>query len=184
MNAVDYFKTAAQTGLGTSDRDNIEVVGAKVEDCFKKMWVPYIGDMSTRWPEYQVLCDGACSSCQALLAINMETLKVIGDYERRSDFTVVAGGKNVIPEGVDDKKLVLHGNCTLKYLKGHPDAIHIEGCPPSEPLLYMSISNGELVHGKDGQMSEYIRPRMASDQPVWRKYVEEQAEKFYSAQDK
>ena len=74
MNAVDYFKTAAQTGLGTSDRDNIEVVGAKVEDCFKKMWVPYIGDMSTRWPEYQVLCDGACSSCQALLAINMETL--------------------------------------------------------------------------------------------------------------
>ncbi|MCI8527292.1 MAG: hypothetical protein HFF17_15585, partial [Oscillospiraceae bacterium] len=47
------------------------------------------------------------------------------------------------------------------------------------PLLYMSISNGELVHGKDGQMSEYIRPRMAADQPVWRQYVYEQAEKFY-----
>lgn len=53
--------------------------------------------MSTRWPEYKVLCDGACSSCQALLAINMETLKAIGDYERRSDFVVVAGGKMKCP---------------------------------------------------------------------------------------
>ena len=180
--AVDYFRVSAETGLGTTNRDDIEVVGAKVEDCYKKMWVPYIGDMSKRWPEYQVLCDGACSSCQALLAINMETLKAIGDYERRSDFTVVAGGKNVIPDDVDDRKLVLHGNCTRKYLKDHPNAIHIEGCPPSEPLLYMSISNGELVHGKGGQMSEYIRPRMAADQPVWRKYVEEQAKKFYGEQ--
>ncbi|NCB63529.1 MAG: DUF362 domain-containing protein [Clostridia bacterium] len=181
--AVDYFRVAAETGLGTTERENIEVVGEKIEDCYKKMWVPYIGDMSTRWPEYKVLCQGACSSCQALLAINMETLKAIGDYERRSDFTVVAGPKNVIPDDVKDEKLVLHGNCTRKYLKDHPNAIHIEGCPPSEPLLYMSLSNGELVHGKDGQMSEYIRPRMAADQPVWRKYVVEQAEKFYGAQE-
>ena len=180
--AVDYFRVAAETGLGITEREDIDVVGASVKDCYKKMWVPYIGDMSTRWPEYKVLCDGACSSCQALLAINMETLKAIGDYERRSDFTVVAGGKNVIPDDVDDRKLVLHGNCTRKYLKDHPNAIHIEGCPPSEPLLYMSISNGELVHGKGGQMSEYIRPRMAADQPVWRKYVEEQAKKFYGEQ--
>ena len=181
-DGVDYFRVAQEAGLGTTNRDDIEVVGDKVADCYKKMWVPYIGDMSSRWPEYRVLCDGACSSCQALLAINMETLKAIGDYERRSDFTVVAGGKNVIPDDVDDKKLVLHGNCTRKYLKDHPNAIHIEGCPPSEPLLYMSISNGELVHGKGGQMSEYIRPRMAADQPVWRKYVEEQAKKFYGEQ--
>ena len=46
----------------------------------------------------------------------------------------------------------------------------------------MSISNGELVHDKGGQMSEYIRPRMAADQPVWRKYEEEQAKKFYGEQ--
>ena len=181
--AVDYFRVAAETGLGITERENIDVVGATVAECYKKMWVPYIGDMSTRWPEYKVLCDGACSSCQALLAINMETLKAIGDYERRSDFVVVAGGKNEVPDEVPDEKLVLHGNCTRKYLKKHPNAIHIEGCPPSEPLLYMSISNGELVHGKVGQMSEYIRPRMAADQPVWRKYVEEQAQKFYGSQE-
>ena len=63
--AVDYFRVAAETGLGITERENIDVVGATVAECYKKMWVPYIGDMSTRWPEYKVLCDGACSSCQA-----------------------------------------------------------------------------------------------------------------------
>ena len=56
--------------------------------------------------------------------------EAIGDYERRSDFVVVAGGKNEVPDEVPDEKLVLHGNCTRKYLKKHPNAIHIEGCPP------------------------------------------------------
>lgn len=96
---MDYFRVAAETGLGITERENIDVVGATVAECYKKMWVPYIGDMSTRWPEYKVLCDGACSSCQALLAINMETLKAIGDYERRSDFVVVAGGKRSARRG-------------------------------------------------------------------------------------
>ena len=35
--AVDYFRVSAETGLGTTNRDDIEVVGAKVEDCYKKM---------------------------------------------------------------------------------------------------------------------------------------------------
>lgn len=78
---------------------------------------------------------------------------------------------------------MLHGNCTRKYLKKHPNAIHIEGCPPSEPLLYMSISNGELVHGKGGQMSR-VHPSPYGCRPaVWRKYVEEQAQKFYGSQE-
>ena len=88
-----------------------------------------------------------------------------------------------MPDEVPDEKLVLHGNCTRKYLKKHPNAIHIEGCPPSEPLLYMSISNGELVP-RQGRPDERVhRPRMAADQPVWRKYVEEQAQKFYGSQE-
>lgn len=178
-NMVDYFKVAEEVGLGNTDRDRIEVVGAKVADVYQKMWVPYIGDMSARWPEYQVLCEGACSSCQALLAINMETLKAIGDYERRSDMVVVAGGKNTVGADVPDEKLVLHGNCTRRHLRDHPNALFIEGCPPAEPCLYMTVSDASLVDGKDGQLGEYCRPRMAADQPVWRKYVEEQAEKFY-----
>ena len=74
-DGVDYFRVAQEAGLGTTNRDDIEVVGDKVADCYKKMWVPYLEDIRNRWPEYEVHCEGACSSCQALLTLNMETLK-------------------------------------------------------------------------------------------------------------
>ena len=74
-NQVDYFRAADEAGLGTTDRDKIEVVGEQVKDVYRKMWIPYLGNMADRWPEYDIRCEGACSSCQALLALNMETLK-------------------------------------------------------------------------------------------------------------
>ena len=178
-NMVDYFKVAKETGLGTTDKADIEIVGEKVEDCFKQMWIPYIGDIESRWPEYKTYFKGACSSCQALITLNMETMKAIGEYEDRSDMIVVAGGKNELPADIDDKKLVLHGNCTKKHLKEHPDALFIFGCPPAEPCLYMTLSDRSIVDGSHGQLGEYCRPRMAKDQPVWRKYVEACAEEYY-----
>lgn len=138
-SCVDYFKVAKETGLGNYDLEDIEVVGNTIEESYKKMWIPYIGDMSTRWPEYDVKCEGACSSCQALLAINMEELKAVGEYEKNEGMTVVIGGKNEIPKDIPDEKIVLHGNCTKKYLKDHPNAYWILGCPPNEPALYLTV---------------------------------------------
>lgn len=89
-DGVDYFRVAQEAGLGTTNRDDIEVVGDKVADCYKKMWVPYLEDIRNRWPEYEVHCEGACSSCQALLTLNMETLKAIGVYDDNTDMVVVA----------------------------------------------------------------------------------------------
>ena len=175
---VDYFKAAKEAKLGETDLDKIEVIGEKVEDCYRKMWVPYIEDIRNRWPEYDIRCEGACSSCQALLTLNMESLKAIGEYERCSDSVIVVGGKNTIPEGVPDEKIFLHGNCTKKYLKDHPGANFLMGCPPGETSLYMSVIRGEVIDGSGDQMS-WIRPRMAQDQPVWRSYVEKEAAKFY-----
>ena len=37
-DGVDYFRVAQEAGLGTTNRDDIEVVGDKVADCYKKMW--------------------------------------------------------------------------------------------------------------------------------------------------
>lgn len=176
---VDYFKAAKEAGMGNPDIENIEVVGEKVEDCYTKMWVPYIGDMSTRWPEYDIRCQGACSSCQALLALNMETLKAIGEYDHRSDTTIVVGGKNEIGPEVDNSKLVLHGNCTLKYLKDHPGAMWIKGCPPGEACLYVTVAERKLYDAQTDESVNFLRGAMAKDQPVWRTYVEDQAKKFY-----
>ena len=172
---VSYFKVAAEVGMGASSMDQIEIVGADFEKCKTKMWVPYIEDITTRWPEYDVRCNGACSSCQAVMTLNMETLKAIGAYEKFSDTVVVAGGKNTIGPDVDDSKLVLHGNCTRKYLKDHPNARWIEGCPPGEPLLYITISEGHLP-----ERPEIGRQIMERDQPVWRQYVDERAKEFYA----
>jgi len=175
---VDYFRAAQEAGLGTTEIEHIEVVGDKVEDCSKKMWVPYIEEIRNRWPEYDIRCEGACSSCQALLTINMETLKAIGEYEKNSDMTMVIGGRNDPPVGKQGDKVILHGNCTRKYLKQCPDALFIQGCPPGEGALYMTTLRKEPMDGREGQM-EWIRPRMEQDAPAWRAYVEKEAEKFY-----
>lgn len=177
-SAVDYFKVAEETGLGKYSMDDIEVVGDSIEDCFMKMWIPYIGDMSTRWPEYDVRCAGGCSSCQALLAINMEELKAVNAYDENAGMTVVIGGLNDIPADIPDEKIVLHGNCTKKYLKQHPNAYHILGCPPNEPALYLTIQRHETIDGTGDQEDEIIRPCMARDAQVWHDYVFQKFEEY------
>lgn len=178
-NKVDYFKVADSIGMGHCSSDEIEVVGEKIEDCYTKMWVPYIEDIATRWPEYDVKCEGACSSCQALLTLSMETLKATGDYDRCSDMTVVVGGKNEIPADIDDKKLVLQGNCTRKYLKDHPDALWVKGCPPGEACVYVTIAEGKVYDAGTEESVAFLRKRMEDNQPVWKDYIMAEAKKFY-----
>ena len=178
-SGVDYFTVAKETGLGKYDLEDIEVVGTSIKDAYKKMWIPYIGDMSTRWPEYDVRCEGACSSCQALLAINMEELKAVDEYDKNAGMTIVVGPKNEVPKDIPDEKIVLHGNCTKKYLKDHPNAFWILGCPPNEPALYLTVQRKETINGMGDQEDEIIRPCMARDAEVWRKYVFDAAEQYY-----
>lgn len=178
-NMVDYFHVAEEAGMGNTDINDIEIVGEKVADCYKKMWIPYIGDMSSRWPEYDVRCKGACSSCQALLALNMETLKAIGKYEECSDTIIVAGSKNEVGPEVPDDRLVLHGNCAFRHLKDHPNARWIKGCPPGEGCLYNTVAQHKLYDAQTDESMAFMRGQAAIDAPVWRAYVEKQAEEFY-----
>ena len=177
-DGVSYFKVADEAGLGTTNQADIEVVGDKIEDCYKKMWVPYLEDIRNRWPEYDVHCDGACSSCQALLTLNMETLKAIGIYDENKGMTIVAGCDNKLDPETSDEKIILHGNCTRKHLKEHPNAYFLPGCPPGEGSLYMTVVRKEAVTGQQ-ELMPWIRQRMEDDAPAWRGYVEKEAEKFY-----
>jgi len=177
---VDYFKVASEVGMGATSMDEIEIVGQSIKDCYKKMWVPYIGDMASRWPEYDIRCKGACSSCQALLALNMENLKALGIYDDRSDLTIVVGKDNEIPADIPDDKIILHGNCTRKYLKEHPGARWIKGCPPGENCLYLSVDTGKLLDAGTDEDVAFQRSRIEQDHPKWSVYVEDQARRFYA----
>ncbi len=179
-DGVDYFRVAQEVGMGNCDPDRITVVGASVEDCYTKLWVPYTEKIEDRWPEYDIRCSGACSSCQALLTLSMETLKAIGEYDRcAADTMLVVGGNNEIPADLGGKRLVLQGNCTRKYLKEHPDALWIKGCPPGEACVYVTIKEGELYDAQTDESVTFLREQMAENQPAWKSYVERQAEEFY-----
>ena len=85
----------------------------------------------------------------------------------------------MIEEDIPDEKIVLHGNCTKKYLKDHPNAYWILGCPPNEPALYLTVQRKEVINGMGDQEEEIIRPCMARDAAVWRDFVFKAADKYY-----
>ncbi len=181
-DSVDYFKVAEEAGFGNGSLDDIEIVGESVDTCKKNLWVPYLGGMN-KWPEYNLLSKGACSSCQAVTALNMETLKAIGEYEKNSHKTIVIGGGNAddIPKDIEGENLILHGNCTKRYLKDHPDALWIRGCPPAEPAMYYTVVYGKAF-SDDPALAAEIRPKLDANGPVWKAYVEERAKEFYASQ--
>ncbi len=176
INKVDYFKAADEAGLGNTSYDNIDVIGEKVEDHAIKMWVPYLCGMDS-WPEYNILYENACSSCQALLALNMETLKAIGAYDNNTDVTIVVGRKDSIPEGIPHDKLILHGNCTRKW---RDRGLWIPGCPPGDGALKDYILDRREIQSDE---IDRLRARSAAEMPVWQAYVYEQSEKYHAEHD-
>lgn len=185
INKVDYFKVAEECGLGNTDYDMIDVVGEKIEDHAIDMWVPYLAGMDS-WPEYNILYENACSSCQALVAMTMEMLKAFDLYEKRKDMTVVIGRKDSIPEDIPKDKLILHGRCTAKF---KDRGIFIPGCPPGDGALKDVFEDGCLpdqVPGNDTfeKTMAYVRGRMEKEQPVWNAYAIEQSKKYHESSDK
>ncbi len=176
---VDYFRAAEEAEYGTAQLDEIEVVGNTIEECYTRMWIPYIGGLE-RWPEYNICKEGACSSCQALLALNMEKLKSLDAYDSNTDKVIVMGSKNkeLIPDGTPDEKIYLHGRCTKPLLKQYPNAIFIQGCPPAEDCLSQSIIEGRCLDASPEKVP-HMRKQMAIYEPKWKRYVQEEAEKFY-----
>ena len=134
---VPYFKAAHERGLGYYEEEFIEIRGRTIKEVFKQLWLPYLGGMD-QWPEYNICADGACSSCQGLLAFTMEKLKATGNYAKNAGATIVIGPKKEIPTGVNRKDMILFGDCVKKHREA---GIFVEGCPPMEGLPFFSITN-------------------------------------------
>lgn len=140
LDRVTYFDAARERGIGNFEEDAIEVRGKRVEDVSKELWLPYLEGLDA-WPEYNIYSEGACSSCQGLLAYTMENLKAMGEYDKHAGISIVIGRKSKLPAGLKPgKDTILIGDCLKKY-RGF--GVFAGGCPPGEPYAIFSIVDRE-----------------------------------------
>lgn len=163
LNRVTYFEPACERGLGHYNGNMIEVRGKSIAEVYRPLWLPYLEGFE-KYPEYKFDTEGACSSCMGLVQLTMERLKSLGEYEKNKDCIILVGRKKSIPEGVDPKNLILHGDCLKKY---RAKGIFIGGCPPGEPFPTWAI-----VDRKDyTEVGPDVRERMAREAPAFQAHM-------------
>ncbi len=164
IKKVDYYEPVRKRRIGNVDEDRIEIRGKQIKEVYKKLWLPYLEGLDS-WPEYNIYAEGACSSCQGLLAFTMEKLKSLGEYEKNQGISIIIGPKRKLPEGVKPgKDLILVGDCTKKY---RGQGVFAEGCPPAEPYpLWAIIDRKDWTGFQSG-----IRDRMAAEGKIFEDYM-------------
>jgi uncharacterized protein (DUF362 family) len=173
IDKVPYFKAARKRGIGNFLEKAIEIRGRTIKEVFKQLWIPYLGGFE-QWPEYNILAEGSCSSCQGLLAYNMEKLKALGEYDKNAGATIIIGHKKKLPEGVEPQNLILMGNCVKKW---RDKGIFVGGCPPGEPFpAWAVIDRRSMTTGEDTGGPNATRGRMAEDEKIFREYMEKMRE--------
>jgi uncharacterized protein (DUF362 family) len=177
VDRVPYFEAAHERGIGNFLEENIEIRGRTIKEVFRQLWIPYLGGFD-QWPEYHIYSEGACSSCQCLLAYNMEKLKALGQYEKNAGISVVIGRKKELPKGVNPKDLILIGNCTKKH---RDKGIFVGGCPPGECFPGWSIIDRKgITLADDAGGSDAVRKRMAEDKEVFIGHILRLREEYYN----
>jgi uncharacterized protein (DUF362 family) len=141
INKVPYFEAAREHGIGNFVEELIEVRGRKIDEVYKKLWIPYLGGFG-QWPEYNILAQRGCSSCQGLIGFTLEKLKAINEYDKHAGIAIVAGARQKIPEGVPKENLLLLGDCTKRHRE---KGIFCGGCPPAENYLLWCIQNRQDI---------------------------------------
>ncbi len=175
ISRVAYFEPARERGVGNFDEDMIEIRGRKIEEVYQKLWLPFMVGFDT-WPEYDILAEHSCSSCQALVAMTMEKLKGLGEYDKNAGITVVLGREKELPKGVDKKNLILVGDC-LKKWRDH--GVFTSGCPPLEPFPLWAITDRRDYT----DIEELDRERMAGEDVLFRKYIDKLLKQMESEGD-
>ena len=167
IKKVPYFKPARERGIGNFNEKLIEIRGRTVKEVFKELWIPYLGGFE-QWPEYNIYAEGACSSCQGLMAFTMEKLKALGEYDKNAGISIVLGPKKKLHKGVKPgKDLILIGDCTKKY---RDQGVFFAGCPPHEPEPFWAIVDRKSFSGPEDAGFD-IRARMAKEDKIFKDYM-------------
>ena len=75
------------------------------------------------------------------------------------------GRKKEIPEGIDPRNLILHGDCLKKY---RDRGVFIGGCPPAEPHPVWAIVDRQDYT----EIGPGFRERMSEEGPYFERHME------------
>lgn len=146
---VNMIQIADEIGIGTAKLDEIEVVGAFLNEVNAGYTIPPSFSV-TKAEEFEepnlhkiagTACNICLSSCQHPLGrITQATQSRLKptDFE---EMTFVVGKDAVIPSDYFGK-LILYGNCAVRQYQGiHPfeNAISCLGCPPAATLAFWRL---------------------------------------------
>jgi len=163
LDKVPYFGPALERGLGNFAEDMIEIRGRKIEEVFTPIWIPYLQGFDA-WPEYNILSENSCSSCQGVVAMNMEKLKALGEYDKNTGATIVLGRKKELPRGVDKRDIILVGDCLKKHRN---QGVFVGGCPPLEPFPLWAVVDRKNYT----EIDQLDRERMAREDGAFRQHM-------------
>jgi uncharacterized protein (DUF362 family) len=175
ISRMKVLNSAYRRGIGNFEEKQIEIRGRKIAEVFKKLWIPYLGGFE-QWPEYHIYAENACSSCQCLLAYNMERLKALGEYEKNAGITIVLGRKKELPKGVPHDDLILVGECLKKF---RDQGISASGCPPIEPAIQFAIVDRKSYYPQAPETFGFdLEERKAREEIIFRAYIEKIVKKY------
>lgn len=125
---VLLLRAAAERGLGSLDRDLIDVVGERVEDV-RRRFMRMEEDDRIQVQGINILHDeGSCTGCRNGVLSSLFDLIQDGTIERARGVTIVTGGA-VPPKGTPEASVVAVGICCPEELRS--SARYVKGCPPN-----------------------------------------------------
>lgn len=124
-------RVAAESGIGTADLKQIEVVGEPIANV-KRRFKRSVEAISERVPfpaGFQLLfSEKACTGCRNCVMSVLVDLQDTHMLEKAKGWTVIAGKPDKIPANVPKNRLLLVGACTSKF---KDKGVYVEGCTPN-----------------------------------------------------
>ena len=188
--SVAFNRLADYDGVGNGKLENIEVVGAKIDDVKETFLLPdnykYPGDrfVTGEFKNVDMRIGGACKQCWGLAGQIGRMLSRVGS----EDFMLIAGSDPKIPNGISTKieNVIFLGDCacsatgSVKEIRNkmllEEAGVLAPGCPPFRPaaaVIEASLIKRGLLNPGAGKKSNEEKVRKAYEyykavDPTWK----------------
>lgn len=137
---VDVTRIAHEQGLGTANLEEIEVIGASIEQVKQPFARPDIEVTEERFPGLRLFVGEFCHGCEYYVRRGVDRLVEQGVLDPNDKLTLVFGKDPDVPEDLDGRVIII-GDCALESarVKSLRNKLFLEGrlkivyaCPPME----------------------------------------------------